>query len=82
LTNKICGDEAYSLQPLWHFSQCLYPFCVDSIYQQLLFWVVWAFLIFNLDRFIVSTIRKRDQFGAIFYKPHRIILALIIAIVI
>ena len=42
-----------------------------------------AMLIFNLDRFIVSTIRKRDQFGAEFLQATpRIILAVIIAIVI
>jgi hypothetical protein len=55
----------------------------DSVYPALAFGVVWAFLIFNLDRFIVSTIRKRDQFGAEFLQATpRIILAVIIAIVI
>ncbi len=55
----------------------------DSIYPAIAFGVVWAFLIFNLDRFIVSTIRKRDQFGAEFLQATpRIILAIIIAIVI
>jgi hypothetical protein len=47
------------------------------------FGIVWAFLIFNLDRFIVSTIRKRDQFSSEFLQASpRIILAIIIAIVI
>ncbi|OUD37479.1 DUF4407 domain-containing protein [Flavobacterium sp. FPG59] len=55
----------------------------DSVYPAVAFGVVWAFLIFNLDRFIVSTIRKRDQFGAEFLQATpRIILAVIIAIVI
>ncbi|MGZ9674792.1 DUF4407 domain-containing protein [Flavobacterium sp. GNP001] len=55
----------------------------DSIYPAIAFGVVWALLIFNLDRFIVSTIRKRDQFGAEFLQATpRIILAIIIAIVI
>ncbi|WP_144891326.1 DUF4407 domain-containing protein [Flavobacterium tiangeerense] len=55
----------------------------DSVYPAVAFGVVWAFLIFNLDRFIVSTIRKRDQFGAEFLQATpRIILAIIIAIVI
>jgi hypothetical protein len=44
---------------------------------------VWSLLIFNLDRFIVSTIRKRDSFwGEFLQATPRIILAIIIAIVI
>jgi hypothetical protein len=39
-------------------------------------------LIFNLDRFIVSTIRKETSLALNFYKLHPIILAVIIAIVI
>ncbi len=55
----------------------------DSIYPAIAFGVVWALLIFNLDRFIVSTIRKRDQFGAEFLQATpRIVLAIIIAVVI
>ncbi len=55
----------------------------DSIYPALLFGVVWGFLIFNLDRFIVSTIRKRDRFWSEFVQASpRILLAVIIAIVI
>jgi hypothetical protein len=49
------------------FRQCIR--LIYRIYYRLSsrrFGVVWALLIFNLDRFIVSTIRKRDQFGAIF----------------
>ena len=55
----------------------------ESIYPAIAFGIVWSLLIFNLDRFIVSTIRKRDQFGAEFLQATpRIILAVIIAIVI
>jgi hypothetical protein len=55
----------------------------DSVYPALAFGVVWGLLIFNLDRFIVSTIRKRDRFGSEFLQATpRIILAIIIAIVI
>ena len=55
----------------------------DNLYPALLFGLVWSLLIFNLDRFIVSTIRKRDKFGSEFLQATpRIILAIIIAIVI
>jgi len=40
----------------------------DSIYPAMLFGMVWGFLIFNLDRFIVSTIRKRDSFSKEFWE--------------
>ncbi len=55
----------------------------DDAYPALLFGLVWSLLIFNLDRFIVSTIRKRDDFWGEFKQATpRIILAIIIAIVI
>ena len=55
----------------------------DSVYPALLFGFVWSLLIFNLDRFIVSTIRKRNSFSNEFLQATpRIILAFIIAIVI
>lgn len=55
----------------------------DSVIPALLFGFVWSLLIFNLDRFIVSTIRKRDSFASEFLQATpRIILAFIIAIVI
>ncbi|WP_281322840.1 DUF4407 domain-containing protein [Flavobacterium aestivum] len=55
----------------------------DSVYPALLFGLVWSLLIFNLDRFIVSTIRKRDRFSSeIMQATPRILLAIIIAIVI
>ncbi|WP_417942784.1 DUF4407 domain-containing protein [Flavobacterium sp. RS13.1] len=55
----------------------------DSIYPALIFGFVWSLLIFNLDRFIVSTIKKRDRLMDEFLQATpRIVLAIIIAIVI
>jgi hypothetical protein len=55
----------------------------DSVYPAIAFGVIWSLLIFNLDRFIVSTIRKRERFGSEFLQATpRIALAIIIAIVI
>ncbi|UUW10460.1 DUF4407 domain-containing protein [Flavobacterium plurextorum] len=55
----------------------------DSIYPAIIFGFVWSLLIFNLDRFIVSTIKKRDRFFDEFLQATpRIMLAIIIAIVI
>ena len=55
----------------------------DNVYAATFFGMIWGFLIFNLDRFIVSTIRKRDRFWQEFVQATpRIVLAMIIAIVI
>lgn len=55
----------------------------DNVLMATFFGFVWGLLIFNLDRFIVSTIRKRDRIGQEFLQATpRIILAMIIAIVI
>jgi len=55
----------------------------DNPYIAVMFGLVWGLLIFNLDRFIVSTIRKRDSFWSEFVQATpRIVLAIIIAIVI
>ena len=55
----------------------------DTIYAAIFFGVIWGLLIFNLDRFIVSTIKKRDSFGnELMQATPRIILAVIIAVVI
>ncbi len=55
----------------------------DSVYIAVAFGLVWGLLIFNLDRFIVSTIKKQGkpwlEFGQAI---PRLILAVIIAIVI
>ncbi|MAZ27955.1 MAG: hypothetical protein CL868_12875 [Cytophagaceae bacterium] len=55
----------------------------DNVGIAIAFGLVWGLLIFNLDRFIVSTIKKRDSFMDEFLQAlPRIILAIIIAIVI
>ena len=55
----------------------------DSMYVSVLFGLLWGLLIFNLDRFIVSTIKKRNSFSSEFLQATpRIILAIIIAVVI
>ena len=55
----------------------------DNLYTAAFFGLLWALLIFNLDRFIVSTIRKRDNFWQEFLQATpRIVLAIIIAFVI
>jgi hypothetical protein len=55
----------------------------DNIYTAVFFGLIWGLLILNLDRFIVSTIKKRDKFSHEFLQATpRIILAVIIAIVI
>ena len=55
----------------------------DNPYMAIGFGIVWGLLIFNLDRFIVSTIKKRDKFSTEFWQATpRIVLAIIIAIVI
>ena len=55
----------------------------DNAIIAIAFGLVWGLLIFNLDRFIVSTIKKRDSFLDEFIQATpRIALAIIIAIVI
>lgn len=55
----------------------------DSVYTAIFFGFIWGLLIFNLDRFIVSTIKKRDNFGQeLLQATPRILLAIIIAVVI
>ncbi len=54
-----------------------------SMYPAIAFGMVWGFVIFNLDRFIVSTLRKEDIFWNEFKLVlPRLILAVILAIVI
>lgn len=54
-----------------------------NYYTAIGFGLVWGLLIFNLDRFIVSSIKKRDSFKNEFLQAlPRIVLAIIIAIVI
>ena len=55
----------------------------DSYLSALFFGIIWGLLIFNLDRFIVSTIKKRDHFfDELIQASPRIALAIIIAVVI
>ena len=55
----------------------------DNVYTAVIFGIVWGLLIFNLDRFIVSTIKKRNSVRSeILQATPRIILAVIIAVVI
>ncbi len=55
----------------------------DNVFTAIFFGIIWGLLIFNLDRYIVSTIKKRDdKFAEFFQALPRIILAVIIAIVI
>ena len=55
----------------------------DSVWAAIPFGLVWGLLIFNLDRYIVSTMRKRDHFGKeLLQASPRIVLAVIIAVVI
>ena len=55
----------------------------DTLYSAIFFGLIWGLLIFNLDRYIVSTIKKRDNvIDEIIQASPRILLAVIIAIVI
>ncbi len=55
----------------------------DNSYMAIAFGLIWGLLIFNLDRFIVSTIKKRDNvWQELLQASPRIILAIIIAVVI
>jgi len=55
----------------------------DNIYMAVVFGIVWGLLIFNLDRFIVSTIKKQDNvWKELIQASPRIVLAIIIAVVI
>ena len=55
----------------------------DSVYLSIGFGIVWGLLIFNLDRYIVATLKKRTSFTAeLLQALPRIVLAVIIAVVI
>ena len=55
----------------------------NNYYTAIFFGFIWGLLIFNLDRFIVSTIKKTDRkWKEIWQATPRIILAIIIAVVI
>lgn len=55
----------------------------DNLFAAIFFGFIWGLLIFNLDRYIVSTIKKRNQvIDEIIQASPRILLAVIIAVVI
>lgn len=55
----------------------------DNYITAVFFGLVWGLLIFNLDRFIVSTIKKKENFmDELLQASPRIVLAIIIAVVI
>jgi len=55
----------------------------DNLYTAVFFGLIWGLLIFNLDRFIVATIKKSDsKWKEVAQASPRIVLAIIIAIVI
>ncbi|TCP23604.1 uncharacterized protein DUF4407 [Tenacibaculum skagerrakense] len=55
----------------------------DNVYTAIFFGLIWGLLIFNLDRFIVSTIKKREKKSQEFIQVlPRLLLAMIIAVVI
>ena len=55
----------------------------NNLYTAIFFGLIWSLLIFNLDRFIVSTIKKSDaKLHELLQATPRIILAVIIAVVI
>ncbi|MEN8703858.1 MAG: DUF4407 domain-containing protein [Polaribacter sp.] len=55
----------------------------DNLYTAIFFGLIWGLLIFNLDRFIVSTIKKSDsKWKEVAQATPRVILAIIIAVVI
>ncbi|AYN66448.1 DUF4407 domain-containing protein [Euzebyella marina] len=55
----------------------------DNLFSSIFFGFIWGLLIFNLDRFIVSTIKKRNnRWAEAAQAIPRIVLAIIIAVVI
>jgi hypothetical protein len=55
----------------------------DSVWIASIFGILWGLMIFNLDRYIVSSMRKEGKFGReLLSASPRIILAIIISIVI
>jgi hypothetical protein len=54
----------------------------DSTFAAVIFGVIWGLIIFNLDRYIVSSMRKEGGWREFLIATPRIILAIIISIVI
>ncbi|MUH34367.1 DUF4407 domain-containing protein [Zobellia amurskyensis] len=84
--NKYAGIGAtVFFTALMAFIACSYALYTvfDNVYTAVFFGLIWGLLIFNLDRFIVSTIKKRDSFGnELLQATPRLVLAIIIAVVI
>jgi len=84
--NKFAGIGAtVFFTAVMAFIACSYAlFTVfDNLFAAIGFGLIWALLIFNLDRFIVSTIKKRNNIiDEILQASPRLLLAVIIAIVI
>jgi hypothetical protein len=63
--NKYAGIGAtVFFTAIMAFVACSYALYTvfDNVYMATFFGLIWGLLIFNLDRFIVSTIKKRDSF--------------------
>jgi hypothetical protein len=84
--NKFAGIGAtVFFTAVMAFIACSYALYTvfDNVFAAIGFGLVWGLLIFNLDRFIVSTIKKRNNvIDEILQASPRLILAVIIAIVI
>ena len=84
--NKFAGIGAtVFFTAVMAFIACSYAlFTVfDTLFAAIAFGFIWGLLIFNLDRFIVSTIKKRDNIiDEIIQASPRLLLAIIIAVVI
>lgn len=84
--NKFAGIGAtVFFTAVMAFIACSYALYTvfDNLFAALSFGFIWGLLIFNLDRFIVSTIKKRNHIiDEIIQASPRLLLAIIIAVVI
>ena len=84
--NKFAGIGAtVFFTAVMAFIACSYALYTvfDNLFAAIAFGFIWGLLIFNLDRFIVSTIKKRNNIiDEIIQASPRLLLAVIIAIVI
>ena len=84
--NKFAGIGAtVFFTAVMAFIACSYALYTvfDNLFTAIAFGFIWGLLIFNLDRFIVSTIKKRNHIiDEIIQASPRLLLAVIIAIVI
>lgn len=84
--NKFAGIGAtVFFTAVMAFIACSYALYTvfDNLFTAIAFGCIWGLLIFNLDRFIVSTIKKRNNIiDELIQASPRLLLAVIIAIVI